>query len=448
MFARRARLFQVGAWLILLLIAPMAHAEHRIALVIGNQKYASLELLKTSAADAASYAALFKDEGFDTVIFKTDLTRIGMDEAISQLIDAIQPGDTAVFVYSGHGWSDGTTNYLVPTDAPKSGSEDLLKRVSVPLENGVNGILDEVQQKGARLKVAIIDACRDNPFTAADGTRSIGMKRGLMMEAPPQGTFIVFSAGAGQTALDRLSDDDPDPNGVFTRIFVPLLKANLTLLDATKAAQEKVFEVAWSVNNHRQQPAFYDETRGNKACLSAACSERTPGEAVDEAAWQRIATSSDPADFEGFMRIFPTSVHVAEAEAKAKYLRQRVIKPIHQALGSVIYVRTIAGQPKQNVQVLVVPGSPCVSKLAVDLKGNRNGISLSVYLHEEKPENLVGQAVVPTSPGELTFDVHRPVDKLLFISRRGTTAASRDHEVNLDSVDIFVAPQEECRSAG
>lgn len=251
--------------------AAPALAERRVALVIGNEAYENLPALEKANADAKTYADLFEEQGFDQVVFKLDVTRQGMDEAVAEFVDAIEPGDTAVFVYAGHGWSDGSQNYLIGVDAPAKGSESFLRRISLPIENGADGVLDEITAKGATLKIAIIDACRDNPFSSTDGTRSIGMDRGFnRMTAPPQGTFAVFSAGAGQTALDRMSDSDPNPNGVFTRIFVPFLKANMTLLDATKAAQAQVYELARSVG-HEQQPAFYDETRGNSVCLSGQC---------------------------------------------------------------------------------------------------------------------------------------------------------------------------------
>ena len=105
-----------------------ARAEHRVALIIGNDKYEHLAQLQRAVADATAYADVLKAKGFDQVILKTDLSRSNMDEAIANFIDQIQPGDTAVFAYSGHGWSDGTQNYIVGTDAPAAGTQDLLAR--------------------------------------------------------------------------------------------------------------------------------------------------------------------------------------------------------------------------------------------------------------------------------------------------------------------------------
>src|SRR5262245_14996267 len=93
------------SFLSLLALVMAAHAERRVALVIGNNAYEHLGQLKKAAADAQSYADVLKAKGFDQVILKRDLTRSAMDEAIAGFIEGIQPGDVAVFAYAGHGWS-------------------------------------------------------------------------------------------------------------------------------------------------------------------------------------------------------------------------------------------------------------------------------------------------------------------------------------------------------
>ncbi len=336
--------FALGA-LVVVAGAGGALAERRVALVIGNQDYKALPALEKAVADAESYAGLFRDQGFERVIFRKDVTRQEMDEALAEFVDAIEPGDTAVFVYAGHGWSDGTQNFLIGIDAPATGSESFLRRISLPIENGADGIIDEVQAKGAALKIAIIDACRDNPFGAKDGTRSIGMARGFnRMTAPPQGTFAVFSAGAGQTALDRLSEGDADPNGVFTRIFVPLLKSNMTLLDATKAAQAQVYELAKSVG-HEQQPAFYDETRGNSVCLAGTCvpsgttvASADPAAApqvmdIEEQYWIAVRESDNVELLTTYTDKYPEGRYAEIARVKIAALQVEAYAGIEAALG-------------------------------------------------------------------------------------------------------------------
>jgi hypothetical protein len=271
------RLIWLGVVAFTAMLTTAAQAERRVALVIGNDQYQNLPKLEKAVADARSYADVLKAKGFDQVTLETDLTRSRLDEAVAAFLASIEPGDIAVFAYSGHGWSDGTQNYIVGTDAPAAGTQDLLARISIPLKNGVNGIIDEMDQKGAKLKVAIIDACRDNPFTPPAGKRSIGLSRGMARIDPPHGTFVVFSAGAGQSALDRLSDNDLDPNSVFTRVFITALRADMTLQEAVKRTQEQVVALARSIKVE-QNPAYYDEVIGS-ACLSAECNDAVASKA-------------------------------------------------------------------------------------------------------------------------------------------------------------------------
>jgi formylglycine-generating enzyme required for sulfatase activity len=107
----------------------------------------------------------------------------------------------------------------------------------------------------------VIDACRDNPF-AAVGVRSVGNSRGLARADVPTGVFVLFSAGIGQTALDRLDAADGSPNSVFTRTLVPLLRQpGISHVAFAKRVQTEVRRLAASVR-HQQQPAFYDQIDG------------------------------------------------------------------------------------------------------------------------------------------------------------------------------------------
>ena len=299
--------------------AQQADAARRVALVIGNDDYRDLPVLRKAGADATDFAAVLEDKDFDAVILRKNLTRLDMDLAVSEFLETIAPGDTAVFFYSGHGWSDGSQNYLVGTDVPKTAGGLTLARLSIALRNGANGIIDEMVRRGASLKVVIVDACRDNPFQPDVAGRSVGIGRGLARVEPPNGTFVIFSAGAGQVALDRLSDEDSSRNSVFSRTFLPLVRSDLPLLEVIKTTQEKVYELARQVS-HEQEPAYYDQVRGD-ACLSLSCrtapaagEETTGGDgtvdlSVDDEMkfWIAIQNSSSPAEYKAFLDAFPNS---------------------------------------------------------------------------------------------------------------------------------------------
>jgi hypothetical protein len=334
---RIALLMGNSALLVWLCLATSALAENRLALVIGNEGYQHIAALQKAKADAKGYADLLREKGY-SVQEGYDLGFMEMLGAVARFAKKIQPGDTAVFVYSGHGWSDGTTNYVVGVDAPASEGQEVLSSVSVPIRNGLNGVLDNFTRKGAGLKVAIIDACRDNPFQPPSGERGYGLERGLRPQSI-EGSFVIYSAGEGQAAMDRLSEADADPNSVFTRTLLPLLRADLPLTEAIKASQEKTHALAASAD-HNQMPAYYDEVLG-RACLSAVC--KSAIEQVPDAPTPKPVDSNDPAGadyyrakgvgsamaWEAFLRMHQSGFYAEVAKGElGKLARQENPHPI------------------------------------------------------------------------------------------------------------------------
>ncbi len=242
-----------------LILTPfVANAEKRLALVIGNDSYAEVNSLQKARADATAVTDALKTKGF-TVTTVLDAERREMNKKISEFTGQLEPGDTAMVFYAGHGVEIDGENYLLPTDiaAPASGEKDFIKSESIALSS----LLDRIRATGARTTLAIIDACRDNPFKGSSG-RSIGGTRGLGRINAPEGTFVIFSAGAGQTALDRLSDEDSAKNSVFTRMLLPRLQTpGIELREMMSGLRRDVRDLARTVG-HEQFPAYYDELLG------------------------------------------------------------------------------------------------------------------------------------------------------------------------------------------
>ncbi|MEZ5923812.1 MAG: caspase family protein [Hyphomicrobiaceae bacterium] len=233
-------------------------AEQRLALVVGNDDYETLPDLKKAVNDARAVSAALSELGF-TVMIGENLPRRAMNRKLADLEAAIAPGDLVFFFFAGHGVAIDSANYLIPVDMPlpNEGEETVVADEAVAADS----IIRRIQARGASVSFIILDACRDNPF-AATGTRSIGSSRGLTRIEAAKGVFVLYSAGIGQTALDRLSESDTDPNSVFTRKFVPLLRTpGLSHVDIAKEVQREVDKLAASVL-HPQQPAYYDQIIG------------------------------------------------------------------------------------------------------------------------------------------------------------------------------------------
>jgi Caspase domain len=242
-----------------LISASPAHAAKRVALVIGNNAYENVPALQKAVNDAGAISQELAKLDFD-VVSAENVGRRAMSRALVELESKIESGDTALIYFAGHGFAVDGTNYLLPVDVPAAGpgEEGLVRDASF----AATGLSDRLQEKGASTVILILDACRDNPF-ALKGKRSIGLTRGLSRMDPAEGMFVLFSAGQGQSALDRLSDTDENPNSVFTRTLLKELEEpGLSMVQIAKRTQAQVKELAAKVD-HAQVPAYYDQIVGD-----------------------------------------------------------------------------------------------------------------------------------------------------------------------------------------
>ena len=280
MSSRVSRFFcTIGVAFGLLGLCGPALAEKRVALVIGNDAYQNVPALQKAVNDSRTIGDALKQLGF-TVVSAQNLTRTAMSEKLLALDRMVEPGDIAFFFFAGHGFEVRGENYLLPIDVPSAteGQEELVRDASFSAQR----VIDRLQARGARTAILVLDACRDNPFERP-GTRAISGSGGLAPMTPSDGVFVVFSAGAKQTALDRLADNDASPNSVFTRFFAKeLATPGLTLVQIAKRTQSDVRQVAASVR-HEQTPAYYDQIVGD-VVLNGSASDRQTTEVLPQIA--------------------------------------------------------------------------------------------------------------------------------------------------------------------
>jgi hypothetical protein len=253
-----------------------AWAAKRVALAIGIDAYDNLKSdhqLRKAVNDSRSVGSALSAVGFE-VIRGENLQRLDFNRTWQRFLNRIEPGDTVAVFFAGHGVEIAGTNFLLARDVPQvtSGEDELLKGEAI----GLPRLLDDLRARQPKLSVLILDACRNNPF-AQPGGRSVGASRGLTRVEAPEGTFVMFSAGTGEAALDRLSDADGDTNSVYTRRLIPLLtRPGLSLPDLAQEVRRQVRELAASVR-HRQTPAYYDEVLG-RFCLASCDSSIAPAQ--------------------------------------------------------------------------------------------------------------------------------------------------------------------------
>jgi tripartite-type tricarboxylate transporter receptor subunit TctC len=305
-------------------VKPAQGDGKRIALVIGNDSYQRVDKLKNARADARAMAKALEEVGFK-VTLRLDANEKSMKESMRLFKGQISGGDEAVFFFSGHGVQLGAANYLLPTDITGE-SEDQIKDDALPLQR----ILDDLQDQKARFSLAIVDACRNNPFRSAG--RAIG-GRGLAPTSAATGQMVLFSAGAGQQALDRLGDNDPSINGLFTRIFLKeMVKPGIPVDRVLRNVREEVVRLAKSIG-HEQVPALYDQALGEfyfrpgKAAAATTSSAASDPALMEMALWDSVKNSKHAAELTAYLDQYPSGRFAGVARSRLKQIEIETTRP-------------------------------------------------------------------------------------------------------------------------
>jgi len=213
---------------------PSSAAGDRFALVIGNAKYPDADTpLKEPINDARQIADELKRDGF-TVEIGENLTGDNMRRAFDRLYNKLRPGSVALIFFSGFGISSNRQSYMIPVDA-QIWTESDVRRDGVSLET----VLGEINNRGAGVKIALIDASRRNPYERRFRPGS----QGLAPVIAPNGTLVVYSAALSSVVSDNGSDHSLFVQELLKEIRVPDLSAeealNRTRLGVTRASNRE-----------------------------------------------------------------------------------------------------------------------------------------------------------------------------------------------------------------
>jgi len=288
-----------------------ALAEKRVALVIGNSSYDKVARLANPANDAALVADTLKTAGFDDVSLRRDLKIADMRRALRDFVDKSRDADVAVIYYAGHGIEVDGVNYLVPVDAVLERDIDIfdealsLERVLVSIE------------PAKKLRLVILDACRDSPFTRSMkrtlASRAVG--RGLAKVEPTSpNTLIAFASKAGSTA----SDGDGKNSPFTTALVNHVVKPGLDLRRAFGYVRDDVLKNT----GNKQEPYVYGSLGGDDVPLVAARPTATGPQADPQTAIRRdyeLALQLGTRDgWEAFLRTYPEGFYADLAKGQVK----------------------------------------------------------------------------------------------------------------------------------
>ena len=275
-----------------LLVCEPAFAEKRVALVLGNSAYQNVAPLGNPVNDSAKIASTLKDAGFDVVDSRRDLSAADTRRALRDFADRSRDADIAVVYYAGHGIEVDGGNYLIPVDARLERDTDVydealsLDRVLVAIE------------PAKKLRLVILDACRDNPFSRTMkrtvASRAIGQGLAKVEPTSPN-VLIAYSAKAGSTAADGDGKNSP---------FTAALSHHLTKpgLDVRRAFGFVRDEVLKTTGN-KQEPFVYGSLGGEDVPLVPAPARPAPAAAAAPATPALNAQAEARRDYELALQI-------------------------------------------------------------------------------------------------------------------------------------------------
>jgi Caspase domain len=243
--------------------------DRRVALVIGNSAYRNATHLPNTINDANAVAALFRSVGFEVVNSRTDLGVLEFKRAVRDFLITAENADIAVVYYAGHGIEVNGTNYLIPADAKLARDYDV-EDEAVALDRIIWAL-----QSVKRLRLILLDACRDNPFVAK--LRSVftraAPKGGLAkIEAVSPDTLVAYAAKAGAFSYDGDGPNSPFASALVRHVAEPGLDIRIAL--------GRVRDEVLKATGGRQEPFIYGSLGGATIPLVPSSKNIEPAPAV------------------------------------------------------------------------------------------------------------------------------------------------------------------------
>ena len=207
----------------------VAYTTHkRLALVVGNADYQYFPLANP-VNDAKDISAKLKNLGFD-VILLTNKTKEQMEHAIDNFGSKAKDYDVAMFFYAGHAIQHNGKNYLLPVNVSSWDVDDewKIEHDCMPVDR----VLTNMEYSKCKLKLVVLDACRDNLFRSIYGI-------GLSPVNASAGTFIAYSTSPNTKALDGTGRNSPYTAELLKRIDTKQLKIEDLFKQVRKGVLEK-----------------------------------------------------------------------------------------------------------------------------------------------------------------------------------------------------------------
>ena len=430
-------------------------ASNRIALVMGNSAYQDMPL-KNPRNDAQAMKRVLEQASFE-VISALDADLPTMQQAMLSFVSKLDEDSTALVFYAGHGMQANGRNYLLPVDIELE-SERALRFQALELGD----LLEELDSSRARIKMVILDACRNNPFER----KLRGMGRGLAAVDAARGTLIAYATSPGATASDGDGDNGLYTQSLLTNILQPGLKVEevfkkvrISVSEASDGAQ-----IPWESSSLTGDFVFIDRRDETAefvlAAKSAISSVSRPGPeeraVVDHEAlyWQSVQNSNDSALFQAYLEKYPDGHFADLAKLKQLEIQKRLkAERSKQSLKPVVKSDSMAKPSSNSCSDLSglwrnTPASTvgCAPKEfrfsrtaanSYEVRGTGCGAPLTATALYKPPSTLVANWKMATCTGTTTyaFDDDCTVAKGEVVVDRHLLCLVKDTEETIDRIE-------------
>ena len=313
---------------------PTSHpvsAENRVALVIGQSAYRAVPALPNAENDGKRMAELLANAGFQ-VTAAPDLAQNDMRQTISDFagkVAASGPDTIAAVYYAGHGLQIDGENYLVPVDI------DPKREADIPMQAvRLNDLMNTLGALPSRMRIFMLDACRNNPFPALNQTAGHGLAI-VDTKAGSPGSFISYSTSPGAEAEDGNGADSP-----YTTALLSVAKEpNLPIEEAFKRVRVAVSQatdgrqIPWESSSLTADFKFFPADAGSSANVAAPKSFVTAKRSLDD--WRRelqgkeqrvaydlVVADDTVAGFEAFVALFAQSPYAQRTRSLLERRRE------------------------------------------------------------------------------------------------------------------------------
>jgi uncharacterized caspase-like protein len=253
----------------------LAATDGRVALVIGNAEYASVERLTNPLNDAADMCAALKQLGYDASCHANVKDRKEFISLLRSFTGQLTPNSKALFYYAGHAVQVKGENYLVPTKARARSLSDVAKELV-----GVDLVLSHMKSARVEFSMIVLDACRDNPFVASTAGKSrsrsvtpstlpesvrtpmstagdVAYGLGAIRDAPV-GSIVLYATGSDDVAYDGEGRNGPLTKHLLAHLQTPGITVEEMIKRVTAGVQHETLKTV----GRRQTPFVYSSFTG------------------------------------------------------------------------------------------------------------------------------------------------------------------------------------------